>query len=307
MTQRRKVLGDWGTTRLRLLLLDEDRIVDRRDGPGIGALVRSPAETLTELVGDWNDDGPLRVVLAGMAGSRTGLSETPYATTPARHSDWMKAARHVDLGNLQVTVAAGLRHDGDGRSDVMRGEENQIYGALSANPALSQGSHLIVLPGTHSKWVEVDDGSIVRFHTALTGELFALLRDHSILLRTGARADHVPADADAGFAAGVARACESDVGLVNNVFEARTAQLLRGCSRSWATAFLSGLVIGEEIRGLSRRYAVTRGATLIGDARLSALYTTAFTQRQIATTVLDGESCALRGLQSLDETEGATR
>lgn len=304
MTTTRRVLGDWGTTRLRLSLLDGQQIVERRDGPGIGALTRSPADTLTELIGDWDRGAPLRVVLAGMAGSRTGLVETPYAATPARQTDWMDATQRVQIGNLTVTVAAGLRHDRDDAADVMRGEENQIFGALSSTPSLRHGSHWLVLPGTHSKWVEIEDGAITRFHTALTGELFALLRDHSILLRTGLPSEHVQSDADAGFAAGVARAFESEAGLVNNVFEARTGQLLRGLSRSWATGFLSGLVVGEEIDGLSRRYAVTRAVTLIGDTQLTALYAAAFARRQIQTTLLDGETCALRGLQSLADVEG---
>lgn len=295
-----RALGDWGTTRLRLLLVDDRQVIEQREGPGIGALVRSPVDTLTESIGSWRERGLSRVVLAGMAGSRNGLLEVPYLQAPADRFAWSRAARSLVVNDLSISVAAGLRCDCDDTSDVMRGEENQIYGALEVNPALGEGSHLVILPGTHSKWVEIEDGAIVRFHTALTGELYALLRDHSILLRTGDAAQHLQSEADDGFSAGIQRASESGIGLVNSAFEARTAQLLHSRSRSWASGFLSGLVIGEEIEGLSSRYPVVQGVTLIGDARLTALYSSAFGQRGIRTNILDGDDCALRGLRFLD-------
>jgi 2-dehydro-3-deoxygalactonokinase len=302
-----RVLGDWGTTRLRLLLVDDRQVLEQREGPGIGALVRSPADTLVESIGNWRDGGLSRVVLAGMAGSRNGLLEVPYLQALADRPAWSRAARSIVVNDLSVTVAAGLRCDRDETADVMRGEENQIYGALEMKPALGEASHLLILPGTHSKWVEIEDGVIVRFHTALTGELYALLRDHSILLRTGGAAEHSQSESDEGFAAGIQRASESGIGLVNNAFEARTAQLLRDRSRSWASGFLSGLVIGEEIGGLSSRYSVAHGVTLIGDPQLSALYSSTFAQRGIRTDILDGASCALRGLRFLDTfNEGQT-
>jgi 2-dehydro-3-deoxygalactonokinase len=226
---------------------------------------------------------------------------------PADRSAWSRAARPIAVDDLSVTVAAGLRCDRDDTADVMRGEENQIFGALEMNPALQAGSHLVILPGTHSKWVEIEDGAIVRFQTALTGELYALLRDHSMLLRTGGAAEYSQSEADDGFSSGIQRASESGIGLVNNAFEARTAQLLGARSRSWASGFLSGLVIGEEIGGLSSRYSVERGVTLIGDPRLTALYSSAFGQRGIRTDILDGDGCALRGLRCLDTfNEGQT-
>lgn len=296
-----RVLGDWGTTRLRLLLVNDHQVLDQRDGPGIGALTRAPADVLAELIGPWSDGASLRVVLAGMAGSRNGLIETPYAPTPADRLTWCRAASYLALNNLNITVAAGLRRDGEDVSDVMRGEENQVYGALHLTPALREGSHLLVLPGTHCKWVEVRDGAIICFHTALTGELYALLRDHSILLRTGAAPEHSQSDADAGFSVGFTRTIESGMGLVNNAFEARTAQLLHGRSRAWASGFLSGLVIGEELAGMADRYCVARGVTLIGDPQLTTSYASAFAQLGIHTSTLDGAACALQGLRCLHE------
>jgi 2-dehydro-3-deoxygalactonokinase len=303
----RRVLGDWGTTRLRLLLVDDREILEQRDGPGIGALTHSPADALLESLGDWRDGGLSHVVLAGMAGSRNGLLEVPYLQAPAGRFAWSRAARSIVVHDLSVTVAAGLRCDREDAADVMRGEENQIYGAIEMNPALSSGVHLFVLPGTHSKWVAIEDGAIVRFHTALTGELYALLRDHSILLRTGAVVEHSQPEFHDGFSAGIERANASGIGLVNTAFEARTSQLLSGRSHSWASGLLSGLVIGEEIRGLSSRYSTERGATLIGEPQLTALYASAFGQRGIRTDILDGAACALRGLRFHDTSnEGHT-
>lgn len=297
-----RILGDWGTTRLRLMLVDDRQILEQREGPGIGALTRSPADTLLESIGDWRERGLARVVLAGMAGSRNGLLEVPYLQAPADRFAWARAACSLTLQDLNVVVAAGLSCERDGAADVMRGEENQIYGAIEMNPALSADSHLLVLPGTHSKWVEIEDGAIVRFHTALTGELYALLRDHSILLRTGGNAEHSQSEFDDGFRAGVDRANKWGIGLVNTAFEARTAQLMDGRSRSWASGFLSGLTIGEEIRGLGGRYRAERGVTLIGDPKLTALYASALERRGLRTDILDGAACALRGLRFLDTT-----
>ncbi|MGH8179007.1 MAG: 2-dehydro-3-deoxygalactonokinase [Steroidobacter sp.] len=294
----RCVLGDWGTTRLRLFLFHGDELSEQREGPGIGALTASPAATLQELVASWITAQPLPLVLAGMAGSRNGLFEAPYVQTPVDRTSWAHAACCKQLGPLQVTIAAGLRDDHRTyASDAMRGEETQIFGALRLDPALLEGSHLIVLPGTHCKWVEVSNGVIVRFHTALTGELFALLRDHSILLKAGDGG--AAADADAGFLAGGQRSAQLNEGLLGAMFEARTAQLLRQRSRAWASGFLSGLLIGHEIGGMMRAYSPARRVRIIGDAKLTTLYRSAFASRGVTGDLYDGSACAIAGLRDL--------
>ena len=184
----------------------------------------------------------------------------------------------------------------EGRAgDVMRGEETQIFGALRLSPRLADGRHIVVLPGTHSKWVELEDGRIVRFRTALTGETYALLCAHSTLLRAAASADH-PDDGLRGFEAGVQRAAELAEGLLVAVFEARVQQLLAGRSRAWASAFLSGLLIAYEIDSVGRTFHSHGEIALIGDPQLAASYRSVLNARGRAAQLLSGDACAIEGL-----------
>lgn len=309
--QQRYVLGDWGTSRLRLFLLENGEIADSREGQGIGALTAAPADTLAELIAPWMDaTQPMDVLLSGMIGSRNGLFEVPYATLPVNCAAWSRTACSTRMRGMNITIAAGLRGSGqDGAPDVMRGEETQIFGAMRVDAALGAGSHLFVLPGTHSKWVEVENGAVVRFRTALTGEVYALLRDHSILLKAGGVDGNADADADAdvGFIAGVKRCTHLAEGLLAALFEARTAQLLQDRSRAWASGFLSGLLIGYEVASLSAAYPARR-VRIIGDTNLASLYRRVFADRGVETRALDGAACAISGLRYLREhlAEGQT-
>jgi len=181
------ILGDWGTTRLRLFRTEDGAIVDRLDGPGIGQLAGSPAETLAVTLAPWREAARASgVLLCGMAGSRNGLVEVPYAPCPADAALWRASLSTVGVDGIAVSVAPGLSTANfASHADVMRGEETQIFGAAALDPALAQGRAMLVLPGTHSKWAELVDGRVERFHTFPTGELFALLRDHSTLTRAG--------------------------------------------------------------------------------------------------------------------------
>ena len=171
-----------------------------------------------------------------------------------------------------LTIAGGLCSEpGAQAGDVMRGEETQIFGALRLSPRLANGRHILVLPGTHSKWVELEDGKVLRFRTAFTGETYALLCTHSTLLRAAGSADQAD-DWQRGFDAGVQRAAELAEGLLVAVFEARVQQLLAGRSRAWASAFLSGLLIAYEIDTVGRTFHSQGEITVIGDQQLAALY-----------------------------------
>lgn len=306
------VLGDWGTSRLRLWRLEDGVVAETREGPGTAALaglsVGARIEALASLVATWAEGRePLRVLLAGMAGSRNGLFEVPYAPLPADCAGWARAARSLALGNLRVTIAAGIARPGGATPpDVMRGEETQLFGALEIEPALARGAHVAVLPGTHSKWIEIADGSIRRFRTVMTGELYALLGEHSTLLRAGSGKDEAAArdgSRDAGFDAGVARSAAD--AFLATLFETRAAQLLEDRSPAWAAGFLSGLLIGREIGELSRSFDTSAGVTLIGDPGLLPLYARVFTRGGIDARALDGAACTIAGLRRLCARPGA--
>ncbi|HZD53280.1 MAG TPA: 2-dehydro-3-deoxygalactonokinase [Woeseiaceae bacterium] len=298
------VLGDWGTSRLRLYLVNDGRIAHTCEGPGTAALAGSSPEArlevLTSLVRPWGADREaLPVWLAGMAGSRNGLFEVPCAGLPADCKAWARAAESRDIGALRITTAAGIAARGP--ADVMRGEETQVFGALALEPALATGRQLAVLPGTHSKWIEIADGWIARFRTALTGELYALLCEKSILLRAAAEAqpDDIERDQSAGFDAGVARSADADAALLPTLFETRAVQVLEGRSRNWAAGFLSGLLIGHEIRELSALFDTSGVVSVIGESELSMHYERVLARRGIESRVFDGGQCTVAGLMRL--------
>jgi 2-dehydro-3-deoxygalactonokinase len=198
------ILGDWGTSNLRLFRVENGVITDHVKGPGIGALPAAAETVFGNAIAPWLAAGhPKWVQLCGMAGARDGWVEVPYVECPADAAHWSRGAARFAYNDIPVSIAAGLAcTDIDGIPDVMRGEETQIFGVMALNPALSSGQHVMVLPGTHSKWVLVEDGRVISFRTALSGELFALLRAHSTLLRA---APTNATDEVDGYAAGLAR------------------------------------------------------------------------------------------------------
>lgn len=182
----------------------------------------------------------------------------------------------------------------------MRGEEAQIIGAIRLAPELGQGRRLVCHPGTHAKWAVIEDGRITGFQTAMTGELFALLRDHSTLGRVGGEAA-TPGD---GFALGLARAEETaEAGLLHALFETRSRQLIDGWGAAFAMDFLSGLLIGADVGGALAQFGREAGeVALIGDPALAERYGRALARRGVAVRSLSGEDCALAGLVAIFET-----
>lgn len=290
-----RVFGDWGTTRLRLWRMDGNGAPqDRLTGPGIGQLRAPPDEALGEALAPWLAQGPLeRITLCGMAGARGGLREAAYADCPADAAQWRRAALAAEWRGASLRLGAGLAcRDAQGRPDVMRGEEAQIYGALRLHPELRAGTRAFVLPGTHSKWATVSDGAITGFRTFLTGELYALLQGSSLL---AARSEG--GESGEGFAAGLERAGQG--GVIGALFEARSRQLRDGRGDAWAREFLSGLLIGGELAEARQAGLLAPDLVLIGDDTLTARYVRAI-DGSAAPLRLDGEACALAGLGELD-------
>ncbi|USI74503.1 2-dehydro-3-deoxygalactonokinase [Sphingomonas morindae] len=296
---RYTIVGDWGTSRLRLFRLEAGAVTDRRDGPGIAALPDTPEAVLRAAIAPWRDDGPpASISLCGMIGSRNGWRDVPYVACPADAAAWAAGAARLDFDGSEVAIMPGLAcADARGVPDVMRGEETQIFGAMALDPALGRGRHRIALPGTHGKWAEVEDGAVRGFRTYLTGELFALLRDHSTLARAGAGPAEAPDEAvaaeRAGFAAGLAEAEATP--LAGALFQTRSRQLREARSQAWALGFLSGLVIGAEVAAATAE-PQAGAVMLIGDPALAGRYAEALARRGLATHLGDGDACARAGL-----------
>lgn len=304
MDLERYITGDWGTSRLRLSHCLGERVLETRQGPGIGALREPPGEVLHRLTAEWREaHGPLPLVLCGMAGSRNGWRETPYVPCPADLGALREAALRFEAQGAPVTIAPGLSCQARlGSPEVMRGEETQIAGALALHPDLASGRHLLCLPGTHTKWAWLEDGQVRDFLTALTGELFALLRDGSALTRAASvtvAAGGGAAAGDDGFDRGLDMAAAlGKASLLHALFSVRSRQLIDGRSPEWALSYLSGLMIGADVHGAIPLFGA-EAVVLIGDSALNERYALALRREGIAASALDGAHCALAGLRTL--------
>ena len=292
------ISADWGTTALRLYLLAGDgRILDKRASTqGMTSVAKGGfADVLRDNCAAWlSDHGPLPALLSGMVGSRQGWIEAPYVSCPAGLAELASHTVRLDVtGFNAVEVVAGVEAvDPLGLPDVMRGEECQIMGAL-ALMGLRDG--MFVLPGTHSKWVTVADGRISGFRTFMTGEIFAAIKDHTILGRM--MAPHMSADANAeseAFTRGVEIAVKS-VGpgeWLHQLFSVRTLGLMGRLADTDAADYLSGLMIGWEMASLPARPAGP--LVLVGSRELSRRYRRAAELRALA-TVEAPEDCVCAG------------
>ncbi|ATE72155.1 2-dehydro-3-deoxygalactonokinase [Lysobacter capsici] len=286
---------DWGTSSLRAFRLDpQGQVIDaRRSDQGVLASAGRFEAVLEDVVQGWDE----RVVaMAGMIGSRQGWHEVAYVACPAGLDEIAQGMRRIEssvLRDRELWIAPGLSVvHADGVHDVMRGEETQICGLLDR---LGPGSHLACLAGTHCKHLRIDDGRIRDFSTAMTGELFQVLSQHSILGRLMQPGPH---DAP-GFARGLDHAA-LDGDLIEHLFAVRTHGLFDVLPASALRSFLSGLLIGHELRGLP---ASAQSVHLIAPPALLEPYTTALTRRGHRVQVHD-EQVSARGLYALARQRG---
>jgi 2-dehydro-3-deoxygalactonokinase len=291
---------DWGTTSARAYRVGSDGAVqDRRSAP-LGILhVRDGAfaAALGALLGDWTTIDAPRLA-CGMVGSRQGWVEAPYTDCPADLAALARAIARTPGGEIAIVGGLAWR-DERGTPDVMRGEETQIAGL--PDDALAQA--LVIQPGTHSKWTVVTGGAITAFASYMTGELYAVLRDHSILGRLMTQ----EAFESAAFARGVDAGLRALAGeLAHALFAARTLPLFGDLTPGGAADYLSGLLIGSEIAH-ARAWAAARGATgetwLVGDAALCARYDVALSQAGVAARRGPADASA-RGLWRLARLAG---
>jgi len=274
---------DWGTSSFRAYRLGRDgRVLDTRSAPsGILSVANGKfSAVLDAQAGDWIRAGDGPVVMSGMIGSRQGWLEVPYAACPAGFDEIAAGMRKVAWDGTTAWIAPGLScRDEAGIPDVMRGEEVQILGVLDR---LGAGAHTICLPGTHSKWVDVSDGKIARFTTHMTGEAFAVFKAHSILgrmMKDGAT------DVTA-FEDGVRRSADAG-GLLHHLFGVRAGGLLGELSEATSASYLSGILIGHEIRSAHRSRSQVH---LLCSVRLVEIYGRAFSALGIEAKVFDSDS-----------------
>ncbi|CAI8963151.1 MULTISPECIES: 2-dehydro-3-deoxygalactonokinase [Pseudomonas] len=316
--QAQLIALDWGTTSLRAYKLAAGGVVleQRALSSGIMQLPKTPRVihggecadgfelAFEEACGDWLEAQPdLPVIACGMVGSAQGWREAAYCETPANVANLGNSLQTlVSLRGTRVHIVPGVIQ----RSrlpNVMRGEETQVLGVLQNLPAEAGGDLLIGLPGSHSKWVEVVEGRITHFDTFMTGEVFAVLSEHSILGRTqqqGAAFDGVAFDRGVQ----VALSADGELGVLSTLFSARTLGLTGELAPTAQADYLSGLMIGHELVALAaaqrrrRNSAHLPSIILIGNAQLCARYGRALDACGFARVTL-AEQATERGLWQL--------
>jgi 2-dehydro-3-deoxygalactonokinase len=279
---------DWGTSNRRAFRIEDGAVTaSERDGRGVTAL--AGGDYAAEVAGLRARLGDLPVLMAGMVGSTIGWREAAYVAAPAGLEAIAAGLLAIDE---RTAIVPGVSWRGDTRADVMRGEEMQLLGATAAG--LVPADALLVQPGTHCKWVEMTAGRIGRFTTAMTGELFALLRRHSVL----ARQLEAPVGADAAFLDGVRQGARGD--LAASLFGVRAAGLLGQRADRDAASFTSGLLIGNDV---AMRLAESDHDTahLLADNVLGPLYAAAIEANGREARLVDSEAAFVAGTVHLQK------
>ncbi|KQZ14115.1 2-dehydro-3-deoxygalactonokinase [Mesorhizobium sp. Root554] len=287
---------DWGTTRLRVWLLDRSGapLAERRGDDGLITAQKAGFSNVLEgHLAQLQAPGDLPVVICGMAGSRQGWIEAPYVDVPSSIKAILKGAARIPGESRDIRIVPGLAQRLADRPDVMRGEETQLAGA--GLPAT--GTHTVCMPGTHSKWVSVRDGTVAGFGTWPTGELYSVLAEHSILRHSlGEKPASVAAD-DPVFRKSCEIAFSEGGDILSRLFGIRAGGLLHGLGAADAAATLSGLLIGAEIASARQRYRIEGSeVTLVASGPLGVLYGAALGLAGIAINPVDADDAVRAGL-----------
>ncbi|HEX7848739.1 MAG TPA: 2-dehydro-3-deoxygalactonokinase [Sphingomonas sp.] len=275
---------DWGTTNRRVYRIEDGKVAaTERDALGVTAV----SDFAGELAAIRTRFGDLPVLMAGMVGSTIGWREAPYVAAPA---GWADLGDHLLRIDDRTAIVPGVSFKDGTRGDVMRGEEVQLLGAVAAG--LAPPDALLVQPGTHCKWADMAGGRIAHFTTAMTGELFALVRAHGIL-SAQLGADVVLGDA---FLDGVREGAKRD--LTASLFGIRAAKLLGLRDDADAASFASGLIIGADV---AARIATKSFDTayILADPILGGLYAAAVETNGRAATIIDSHAAFVAGISRI--------
>ena len=294
---------DWGTSSFRGWLLDGEGKVLESISADLGIL-KVPDQDFQSVyhqqLNPWFKlHGSVPVIASGMIGSRQGWVEAPYVACPSGLEELSEQLAYVpghSKGNRPLlAIVPGMNHWSEGIPDVMRGEETQVFGAMEEE----EPQMICILPGTHSKWVLTKSGRIEDFMTFMSGELFAVLKDHSILgkLMQG------EADDRESFEKGCLQALDSSSGLLSQLFSARTMGLFQQVEEEGIHSYLSGLILGSELKEAFSRFSSLSPTEspilkLIGDGKLIDVYQRAFSLAGYATKTVPGNP-AISGLRKI--------
>lgn len=281
---------DWGTSQLRAWAIGVDgAVLDRAaSADGMGGLAPADFEpALLRLIAPWLGDGPTPVIACGMVGAKQGWVEAPYRAVPCQPGAAVPMTPPTQDRRIKLHILPGVSQDSP--ADVMRGEETQTAGVIHENAAFDG---VLCLPGTHTKWIHISAKEIVSFRTAMTGELFALLSQHSVL-RHSVGGDDFDRDA---FDTAVGETLSRPERLAQSLFTIRAEGLLHGQSNAAAKGRLSGLLIGADLAA-AKPYWLGQQVLIGGAPALVALYARALEIQGVQCFTRDSETLTLAGLR----------
>lgn len=293
---------DWGTSHLRAYLCEltsdaQLQLHQVKLGAGVSKVENGFEQELFQCIQPWLEShGNLKILMAGQIGSSIGWRETEYLPCPVTPSDIASKCLGFNAKGMDVAIVPGVscQHT-NGVRDVMRGEELQVLGWLQMDEKHQQGEHLICLPGTHTKWVKVTNGKITVFKTALTGELFDLLSNQSVLIQQQSLENDF-----ASFEQGVLFTLKSSPGsFVHGLFSVRSKQLFDELTPIQAQSYLSGLLIGSDVRAAlnAEEWQLNEVAevSIIGSSHLAQSFAHAIQLAGITANVIDEQQATLNG------------
>lgn len=281
---------NWGSSNFRAHKIDAQGAVRAERSSARGALLVPPggfSDALIAEVGDWIRAGEDKVLMCGMVGARQGWKEAPYVTVPATFEEVVGRVLSLEMDSLDARIVPGLiGSDECGVPEVMRGEETELFGCESELGSYSR----LCLPGTHSKWVTMEGARIAAFTTWMTGDLYRAIRECTVL-RSSTQQEHTEGDA---FLRGVARAKQAGE-LGHHLFGVRTLALTGRMPETSAASYLSGLLIGHEVKTMAQK---NQSVHLVGEPALCSLYALALMQFDVQSST-EPEGAALRGLKRI--------
>jgi 2-dehydro-3-deoxygalactonokinase len=278
---------DWGTTNRRVYVLDADGSVlaSCQDDRGVLAMTRDAFPD--EVAAMRRRFGDLPVLLAGMAGSTRGWVDVRYLPAPIDLAALAHNLHCIEPGRTAIVPGVSIATGGHG--DVIRGEEVQLLGAVTAGLAPADG--LLCQPGTHCKWVRMGVGGIERFKTAMTGELFSLLKQHSLL------GDFMQDQVETGPAFRDGLDAAADGKILNRLFSGRASALLGRRTEKDTAAYVSGLLIGSDVR--EQDIAPGEIVFVLADGLLATLYAEALHAIEAEPVIVDSHAAFVAGVTAL--------
>ncbi len=299
---------DWGGSKLHANLCEMKNngqltVLESNTGLGINKVAQQFDEELLAVISPWTEQyGPLDVLMSGQIGSNIGWKETEYLSCPVSPENLAAACLSFPFHDFKVYIIPGVNCTIEkDYPEVMRGEELQILGWLQTNDSLQKQRHLVCLPGTHTKWAIVENGKIELFRSAMTGELFDLLSNSSVLIRKSDKNNFNQKEFLAGVHRIIANRTTND--FYHSLFSVRTKQLLADLAPQDASSYLSGLLIGEDVRNAMESYLWDSTEfdqiTIIGAEHISQCFEVALKQYNKHCTLYDANQVSIKGYQAV--------